>query len=109
VSDVESDLAGLALVCDNPTCCAEAGNVYYHLPQVKFECCGQAFEREALLCVSAYGGYPSRLLLSNVVPKQGNWFIQQVLARNWHSLSISGIVADRPAIEILAEHLRMLQ
>jgi hypothetical protein len=62
---------------------------------------------EALLCVTPHGGYPTRLMLANRAPKLGNWFVHQALARNWHWMSVNGILADRAPIEILAEHLEM--
>lgn len=101
------DLVGLGMITPNPTRHSEAGIAYFHLPRVTFPAGGQLHTREALLCVTPHAGYPTRLLLSAPAPKPGNWFIHQALARTWHWLSVSGIAADRPAVEVLAEHLEM--
>jgi hypothetical protein len=103
----DTDLAGLAALAPNATRHTEAGSVFYYLPRISFRSCGQIMTTEALLCTTPHAGYPTRLMLANRAPKHGNWFTHQALARNWHWLSVSGIAADRPSVEILAEHLEM--
>ncbi len=107
MSAVDPDIAGLAGLAPGVTRHAEAGITYFHLPGICFPSSGQTLRREALLCVTPHGGYPTRLMLSARVPKAGNWFVHHAIARNWEWLSVSGIMADRPAVEILAEHLEM--
>lgn len=107
MSAVDPDIAGLAGLAPGVTRHAEAGITYFHLPGICFPSSGQTLRREALLCVTPHGGYPTRLMLSARVPKAGNWLVHHAIARNWEWLSVSGIMADRPAVEILAEHLEM--
>jgi hypothetical protein len=103
----DSDLVGVAALAQNAPRHTEAGGVYFHLPRISFPSCGQVVSTEGLLCVTPQGSYPTRLMLAARAPKPGNWFLHQALARNWHWLSVSGILADRAPVEILAEHLEM--
>ena len=103
----DAGLLGLAAIAPDATHHTEAGGVYFHLPRITFPSCGRVMTTEALLCVTPHGGYPTRLMLAIRAPKAGNWFPHQALARNWHWLSVSGIMADRAPVEILAEHLEM--
>lgn len=107
MSAADADVVGLGAIAPGATRHAEAGMIYFRLPRISFLSCGQTLTREGLLCMTAHGGYPTRLMLSSPAPKPGNWFLHQALARNWHWLSVSGILADRPPVEVLAEHLGM--
>jgi hypothetical protein len=107
VSAADPDIAGLAALAPGATRHTEAGITYFHLLGICFPSCGQMLKREALLCVTPHGGYPTRLMLLGRGPKAGNWFGHHALARNWEWLAVSGIMADRPAVEGLAEHLEM--
>jgi hypothetical protein len=107
VTDVSNELAGLGALAPGASRHTEAGSVYFHLPSVTFISCGQTLKREALLCMTSNGAYPTRLMLSSPAPKPGNWFLQQALAKTWHYLSVSGIMADHAPVEVLMEHLEM--
>lgn len=107
MNPADPEIAGLAALAPGATRHTEAGITYYHLPTISFSSCGQIHKREALLCITPHGGYPTRLMLSARAPKDGKWSVHHALARNWEWLSVRGITADRPAVEVLAEHLDM--
>jgi hypothetical protein len=85
----------------------EGGLTYIHLPQLTLPGCTIV---EALLCMSARDGYPTRLLLSQKVEgKGGNWTVHSILDRPWHCWSWKDVSADQRPIEILAGHLMALR
>ena len=107
MNPADPNIAGLAVLAPGVTRHTEAGFTYFHLPNIYFQSCGQMLKREALLCTTPNGVYPTRLMLSERAPKTGNWFVHHTLARSWQWLSVRGIMMDRPAVEVLAEHLEM--
>jgi hypothetical protein len=55
-------------------------------------------------------GYTTRLFLSSPCPGRGqNWTVHQILAKTWHTFSFNNVPADLRLVEILANHLRVLQ
>lgn len=88
----------------------EAGITYVYIPKLKFETGGSTMEMEALLCPQQHGGYTTRLFLSHQVPgRGGNWSTFGILGKQWHTWSWNNVSANRPWLEILANHLCALR
>jgi hypothetical protein len=108
----EGDLRELEQLCIGSKEFAEFDRNYILLPQLRLpEGCTPAVV-DALLCLSARDGYPTRLFYAQQITsgKPLNWNAQNVpiLQRNWFAYSWNYVESGRP-IEILAQHLKALQ
>jgi len=108
----EGDLRELEQLCIEPKEFAEFDRTYILLPQLRLpEGCTPAVV-DALLCLSARDGYPTRLFYAQQITsgKPPNWNAQNVpiLQRNWFAYSWNYVESGRP-IEVLAQHLKALQ
>jgi hypothetical protein len=55
-------------------------------------------------------GYTTRLFLSSpFVHKGQNWTVHRILDKTWHTFSYNNVPPDLRLIEILANHLKVLQ
>lgn len=105
------DLEGLQHICEGPLVLTESGTVYVSLPRLRLPCgCEPAVADALLRPGSGPDGYTSRLFLSAPYPLKGqNWTTHHILGRTWHAFSYNGVPADLHLIEILSNHLRVLQ
>jgi hypothetical protein len=106
------ELRELEPLCAGPQEYAEFGRHYILLPQLRLPDGCAPTVVDALLCLSARDGYPTRLFYSQqVVCKNAlNWNAQNVpiLQRNWFAYSWNYVPSGRP-IEVLAQHLKALR
>ena len=88
----------------------EAGLDYIFLPGLKLPPGRQPEVVDALLCLGARDGYPSRLFLSAPLSDRGqNWCAVQILGRTWHSWSWNHVQAGQRPAQMLAQHVRALR
>ena len=94
----------------------EASYRYVYLPKLKIQIGDDTRELDALLCVCAHSGYPTRLFLEQQIPERqmigsspANWTNHVILGRSWWSWSWTGVSADLPAPQILLAHLKALK
>jgi len=107
------ELDGLQPLCAGAKVMTESDSVYIFLPALKLPIGCSPREVDALLRLkSPLVDYPTRLFFHVQVtcPKHLNWNSPNVsiLQRNWFAYSWRDIPADRPPIELVAEHLRAL-
>lgn len=102
----EAHIAELQAICPGAAEMTEAGLIYVFLPKLKLpEGCSLS-EVEALLCLSARDGYPTRLFLSAAVAGKGNnWRTYRILDRTWHSWSWKDVSSSLRPAQILLGHL----
>ena len=112
----DPEIAGLEAVCPGAKRLDEAGYRYVFLPQLKVRVGQDVKVLDALLCISAHSGYPTRLFLQAQLTEcptikgcPANWTQHMILARNWWSWSWTGVSADLPAVQILLAHLKAFQ
>lgn len=108
----DSELRELEQLCSGPKEFTEFGPNYILLPQLQLpEGCAPAVV-DALLCLSARDGYPTRLFYAQQIKCKNalNWNAQNVpiLQRNWFAYSWNYVATGRP-IEVLAQHLKALR
>jgi hypothetical protein len=108
----EAELRELDQLCNDPKGFTEFDRNYVLLPQLRLpDGCTPAVV-DALLCLSARDGYPTRLFYAQQImsSKALNWNAQNVpiLQRNWFAYSWNYVASGRP-IEVLAQHLKALQ
>ena len=101
----------LNVLCPGARTFVEGGITYIYLPNLKLPAGYQPPEVDALLRPgTGPDGYTSRLFLSAAFPHKGqNWTIHHILGRTWHTFSFNSVPGDLRPIEILANHLRVLQ
>ncbi len=89
----------------------EGGITYVYLPKLGLPLGCNPREVEGLLRPGpGPDGYTTRLYFSAPFPTKGqNWSVHQILAKTWHTFSYNNVPADVRLIEILANHLRVLQ
>jgi len=106
----EDSLAELKLICGDAHEMPEGGYVFVFLPGLKIYTGNQTISLDALLCLQAKDGYPTRLFLSQQVPGRGNnWTQHRILDKAWHTWSWNGVGSDLRPAQVLAEHLRALR
>src|SRR5258708_3894593 len=108
----EGELRELSQLCNEPKEFTEFDQNYILLPQLRLpDGCTPAVV-DALLCLSARDGYPTRLFYSQQIGCKNalNWNAQNVpiLQRNWFAYSWKDVASGRP-IGVLAQHLKALQ
>jgi hypothetical protein len=108
----EAALRELEQLCASAKEFTEFEKTYVFLSQLRLpEGCTPAMV-DALLCLSARDGYPTRLYFAQQIScKQAlNWNAQNVpiLQRNWFAYSWRDVAAARP-LEVLAQHLKALR
>jgi len=97
-------------ICPQAEAMHEAGRDYVFLPGLKLPLGRQPAIVDALLCLSAREGYPTRLFLSAPLPDRGqNWSQYQILGRAWHSWSWNQVQDSQRPAQILAQHLMALR
>lgn len=109
-------LGALQAVCAGAVERDEAGYKYVFLPKLKVKVGDDVKALDALLCLSAHSGYPTRLFLESQIVERptitghpANWTIHSILGRNWWSWSWTGVSADLPGVQVLLAHLKALQ
>ena len=107
------ELAALQQLCAGAKVMTESDSVYIFLPALKLPNGCNPREADALLRLkSPLADYPTRLFFQVQVtcPKPLNWnsLNVSILQRNWFAYSWKDVPADRPPIELVAEHLRAL-
>lgn len=109
VPDLE--LRQLQVVAPDARPVVEAGVTYVYLPALKLPLGCEPPEVEGLLRPSAGpDGYATRLFLSSPFLQKGqNWTVHRILDKTWHAFSYNGVPSDLRLIEILANHLKVLQ
>lgn len=112
----DASLGALKAVCPGATAYTEAGFRYVFLPKLKVRVGDSTRELDALLCLCAHTGYPTRLFLEQQIaerqtigPHPANWTHHVILGRSWYSWSWTGVSADLPAVQILLAHLKALK
>lgn len=107
----EEQVAELGRVCPGAAVMQEAGIAYVYLPKLGLPPTCNPREVEGLLRPGpGPDGYTTRLYFSAAFPTKGqNWSVHQILAKTWHTFSYNNVPADLRLIEILANHLKVLQ
>jgi hypothetical protein len=112
----DPSLDALKAVCPGATLYTEANYRYVFLPKLKVQVGNDTRELDALLCLCAHSGYPTRLFLEQqladrqmIGPHPANWTHHAILGRSWYSWSWTGVSADLPAVQILLAHLKALK
>lgn len=101
------DLEELRAVCHGAKPMTDGPLQLIHLTRLLVPVGDQSLEvSEALLCLSAHEGYPTRLFLSEQPPKPLNWSIGTVLGRAWHKWSWQGVPSNQRPAQILAQLLK---
>lgn len=90
---------------------SEGGVVYIFLPELRMPPgCDPQLVDALLRPGGGTDGYTSRLFLSSPFPGKGqNWTVHRIMDRTWHAFSYNNVPADIRPIEILANHLAVLQ
>lgn len=108
----EAELRELEQTCLSAREYTEFDKTYILLSQLRLPDGCTPSVADALLCLSARDGYPTRLYLSQKVSCKNsvNWNGQNVpiLQRTWFAYSWRDVAVGRP-IEVLAQHLRALR
>lgn len=110
--DAAAELVTLRALCPGAELWIEVGQSVPFLPDLTIEKEGAgSLKLDALLWPYHRDNYPSRLFLSETIPWSigGQWTQSVVQGRAWHACSWGPVPADRPWIEILANHLRAFQ
>ena len=107
------ELAALQQLCAGAKVMTDSDSVYIFLPALKLPVGCNPAQTDALLRLkSPLTDYPTRLFFQVQInsSKQLNWNSPNVpiLERNWFAYSWKDVPADRPPVELLAEHLRAL-
>jgi hypothetical protein len=107
------ELSELNQLCAGAKVMPEGDSVYIFLPALKLPKGCSPAQVDALLRIrSPLTDYPTRLFYASKIAcsKQLNWNSTNVviLQRNWFAYSWSNVAADRPPVELVAEHLRAL-
>jgi hypothetical protein len=106
----EELLAELTAICDGAKEMAEGGYTLVYLPGLKIRTGDYAFSQDALLCLQARDGYPTRLFLSQQIQGRGNnWTTHRIVDRTWYTWSWNNVSSDLRPAQVLAEHLRALR
>lgn len=112
----DASLQALQAICPRATRHTEAGYRYVFLPKLKVPVAAVVRELDALLCLCAHSGYPTRLFLEAPITERqtigahaANWSQHAILGRSWWSWSWTGVSADLPAVQVLLAHLMALR
>ena len=88
----------------------DGGIDYIHIPRLRLPKGNTPDVVDALLCPQQYGGYTTRLFLSEVIlGKNVAWTPHRVIDKEWHTWSWNNVPPTLRLAQILAEHLRALQ
>jgi hypothetical protein len=108
----ELELRELEQLCNGAKEFLEFQQSYILLPQLRLPDGCTPPVVDALLCLSARDGYPTRLFYSQQIACKNalNWNAQNVpiLQQNWFAYSWNYVPSGRP-LEVLAQHLRALR
>jgi len=103
-------LTELTRVCEGAKEMTEGGSTFVFLPGLKIRTGEHAISQDALLCLQARDGYPTRLFLSQQIQGRGNnWTTHRIVDRTWYTWSWNYVSSDLRPAQILAEHLRALR
>jgi hypothetical protein len=106
----EESLAELMTICDGAKEMAEGGCTFVYLPGLNIRTGEHVVSQDALLCLQARDGYPTRLFLSQQIQSRGsNWTTHRVVDRTWYTWSWNHVSSELRPAQILAEHLRGLR
>lgn len=86
----------------------EGGQLGAYLPGIKVDTPTGPMELNAILYPHPHTGYETRLFTDRQIaaPNAKNWTAHTLGGRTWWACSWSGVAANLPWIEILANHLR---
>ena len=111
-----ASLQALEAICPGASHHTDAGYRYVFLPKLKVTVASAVRELDALLCLCAHSGYPTRLFLETQISERqtigahaANWSQHAILGRTWWSWSWTGVSAELPAVQILLAHLMALR
>lgn len=100
----------LRAICGGAEEMAEGGCTFIYLPDLKIRTGDNIASQDALLCLQARDGYPTRLFLSQQVQGRGNnWTTHRILDRTWYTWSWNYVHSELRPAQMLAEHLRALR
>jgi hypothetical protein len=112
----DPSLDALKALCPGATPYTEASYRYVFLPKLKVRVGNDTRELDALLCLCAHSGYPTRLFLEQQLADRqmigahaANWTHHVILGRSWYSWSWTGVSADLPAVQVLLAHMKALK
>jgi hypothetical protein len=106
----EELLAELRTICADAKEMTEGGYTFVYLPCLGIRTGDQAVTVDALLCLQARDGYPTRLFVSQQISGRGNnWTTHRILDRTWYTWSWNYVGSDMRPAQILAEHVRALR
>jgi len=108
-ADALEELRGF---CPDAKVMQEAGLEYVLLPRLKLPAGCQPNVIDALLCLSARDGYPTRLFLAQAYAGRGatnNWQTFRILDQTWHCWSWKDVPSTLRPAQAVAEHLRALR
>ena len=110
---MESDeqLAEIRTVFPGADRVQEGGITYVYLPKLRLPAGCNPQEVEGLLRpMPGPDGYTTRLFFSSpFIHKGQNWTVHRILDKTWHTFSYNNVPPDLRLIEILANHLKVLQ
>ena len=108
-TQVDPDLAPIALICDGPVrYMEEGGRRYIHMSDLHFLVKGAEQTMDALLCLNYPNpAYPTKLYLPANLGLGLNWNETAfLLARAWFTWSWRDVSPAQPPLAILAGHLQ---
>jgi hypothetical protein len=102
------DLTDLQRFSSGASTLSDAGLRYIHLPDLRLPPTCSPPKADALLCMDARDGYPTRLFFSRPIatPARGlNWHMTPTVAGVvWHAFSWNNVPSTAP-IQVLLGHL----
>lgn len=103
------DLTQLKRFSSGVSVFADAGLRYIHLPELALPAQCDPPSSDALLCMDARDGYPTRLLLASKIETPArplNWHMSPTVAgRVWQAFSWKGVPSTDP-VSVLIGHLK---
>jgi hypothetical protein len=105
------ELAEIQTICPEAVRISEGQASYIYLPRLRLPPGCEPPEVEGLLRPGpGPDGYTTRLFFSTAFPHKGqNWTVHRILDKAWHAFSYNNVPSDLRLVEILANHLRVLQ
>jgi hypothetical protein len=104
----ELNIGALKTFSSEASTFTEAGLRYIHLPKFGLPSGCTPSEVDALLCMDARDGYPTRLFFSERIAtavRTLNWHMTVTVAGTlWHAFSWTGVPSSDP-VEVLLGHL----
>lgn len=106
----EESLGELRAICEGAKEMTEGGYTFVYLPGLKIRTGDHTVSQDALLCLQARDGYPTRLFLCRQIQDRGsNWTTHRILDRTWYTWSWNYVGSELRPAQVLAEHLRALR